>query len=291
MKIKKSILTLFLSLSLLIFLPALSFAQYDDSSGINSGNHGLHLRGALGAGQIFWGYISHGSSSGDLGTGAGASINLAAMYNYSLLGLAFNLLSGNISDLEWTDKEDNPPYDEYTYKSTGSGHYTVVDFKIGAKVFTEPGDMGYTYLFVGKRYWSSSRKQETIEYGSNKDTSSEERKAKGDGWIYGFRDFSTLGMDDGFAIAIQSGLFLGKAPVSKMSTNGADESYPVKDSVSLGMELGAGVAMQNLGLSVIGGFRGEINATTFKDSEAPSGDESIFGFGNIMFFVEAGMMF
>lgn len=289
MKIKKSVLTLFLSLSLLILLPALSFAQYDDSSGINSGNHGLHLRGALGAGQIFWGYISHGSSSGDLGTGAGASINLAAMYNYSLLGLEFNLLSGNINDLEWEDKD--LANDEYTYKSTGSGNYTVIDLKIGAKVFTEPGDMGYTYFFAGKRFWSSSRKQESIEWGSNELTSTQKRKAKGDGWIYGFRDFSTLGMDDGFAIAVQSGLFLGKAPVSEMSTDGVDQSYPVKDSVSLGMELGAGVAMQNLGLSVIGGFRGEINATTFKDSAAPSGDESIFGFGNIMFFVEAGMMF
>ncbi|NCC45112.1 MAG: hypothetical protein EOM18_16370 [Clostridia bacterium] len=93
------------------------------------------------------------------------------------------------------------------------------------------------------------------------------------------------------AIAVQSGLFLGNAPVSKMSTDGADQSYPVKDSVSLGMELGAGFSMQYLGLSVIGGFRGEINATTFKDSAAPTDEESIFGFGNIMFFVEAGMMF
>jgi hypothetical protein len=100
MKIKSTALTLFPALSLLIFLPALSFAQYDDSSGINSGNHGLHLRDALGAGQIFRGYINHGSSSGDPGTGAGAAINLAAMYNYSALGLEFNLLSGNISDLE-----------------------------------------------------------------------------------------------------------------------------------------------------------------------------------------------
>lgn len=288
MKIKKVIRSILPGVLLMFLVPASLFAQYDDSSGINSGNHGLHLRGSLGAGQIFWGYISHGSSSGDLGTGAGAAINLAAMYNYSMLGLELNLLSGSINDLEWKDEDGGT---EYTYKSTGTGHYTVIDLKIGAKLFTEPGDMGYTYIFAGKRYWSSSRKQETVEWGSFKDTSSEERKAKGDGWIYGFRDFSTLGMDEGFAIAIQSGLFLGKAPVSKMSTDGADQSYPVKDSVSLGMELGAGVAMQNIGLSVIGGFRGEINATVFNDSAAPTDEESIFGFGNIMFFVEAGMMF
>lgn len=289
MKISKVLRIILPGLLLMFLVPASLSAQNDDSSGINSGNHGLHLRGSLGAGQIFWGYISHGSSSGDLGTGPGAAINLAAMYNYSMLGLELNLLSGSINDLEWKDKDEFD--DEYTYKSTGTGNYTVIDFKIGAKLFTEPGDMGYTYIFAGKRYWSSSRKQETVEWGSFKDTSTEERKAKGDGWIYGFRDFSTLGMDEGFAIAVQSGLFLGKAPVSKMSTDGADQSYPVKESLSLGMELGAGIAMQNIGLSVIGGFRGEINATTFKDSAAPTGEESIFGFGNIMFFVEAGMMF
>lgn len=288
MKIKKFFISI-LSVALFILLsPVFLFAQYDDSSGINSGNHGLHLRGSLGAGQIFWGYISHGSSSGDLGTGPGAAINLAAMYNYSALALELNLLSGNISDLEWKDKDGGT---EYTYKSTGTGYYSVMDFKIGAKLFAEPGDMGYTFIYAGKRYWSSSRKQESIEWGIFKNTSTEERKAEGDGWIFGFRDFSTLGMDGGFAIAIQSGLFLGKAPVSKMSTDGADQSYPVRESLSLGMELGAGIAMQNIGLSVIGGFRGEINATTFKDSAAPTGEESIFGFGNIMLFVEAGIMF
>jgi len=83
----------------------------------------------------------------------------------------------------------------------------------------------------------------------------------------------------------------GDPAASRRLLNGADQSYPVKDSLSPGMELDAGVAMQNLGFSVIGGFRGEINAATFKDSAAPTGDESIFGFGNIMLFVEAGMMF
>jgi len=83
----------------------------------------------------------------------------------------------------------------------------------------------------------------------------------------------------------------GAPAASRRLLNGADQSYPVKDSLSPGMEPGSGVAMQNLGFSVIGGFRGEINAATFKDSAALSGEESIFGFGNIMFFVEAGMMF
>ncbi len=286
MKIKKFILVIIAAVT--FFSPAMLSAQ-DSESGINSSNHGLHLRGGLGAGQIFWGYISHGSSSGDLGTGAGVNLNLAAMYNYSFLGLEFSMLSGTIGDLEWTDKDSGGT--EYTYKSTGTGSYNNFDFKIGAKLFTEPGDMGYTYLYGGMRFWNSERKQNSVEYGPYVEATDQTRKAKGDGWIAGYRDFSTFGWDEGFAIVMQTGLFFGKAPVSEMTTNGVDQTYPVKDSIFFGFEAAGGVAFQNIGLSVIGGLRGEINATTFKDSAAPTSEESIFGFGNAVFFVEAGMMF
>ncbi len=287
MKIKKSIITILAALC--FFTPALLSAQ-ESESGINSSNHGLHLRGGLGAGTIFWGYISHGSSSGDLGTGTGANLNLAAMYNYSFLGLEFNMLSGTIGDLEWTDT-DELTGQEFTYKSTGSGNYTNFDFKIGAKLFAEQGDMGYTYFYIGKRYWNSVRKQETIEWNGDSTSSTQEREVKGDGWIAGFRDFSTIGMEDGLAIVVQSGFFFGNTPVSKMTTDGEDQTYPVSESLCLGGEIGGGIALQNIGLSVIGGIRGEVNATTFKDSAAVGSDESVFGFGNRIFFIEAGMMF
>ncbi len=287
MKIRKFILII--AAAVTFFTPAMLSAQ-ESESGINSGNHGLHLRGGLGAGKIFWGYISHGSGSGDLGTGAGVNLNLAAMYNYSFIGLEFSMLSGTVGDLEWTDKDNSNV--EYTYKSTGTGSYTNYDFKIGAKLFTEPGDMGYTYFYAGKRFWNSDRKEETrslngVEYPSLK----EKREAEGDGWIAGYRDFSTIGWDDGMAIVVQSGLYFGKTPVSDMTTNGVPETNPVNESVTLGGELAGGLAFQNIGLSVVGGFRGEINATTFKDPAAPVDEESVFGFGNFVFFVEAGMMF
>lgn len=284
MKIKKLLSVIFIFASIALFLPDVSSAE---DSGINSGNHGLHLRGALGAGKIFWGYISHSSSSGDLGTGSGGTINLSAMYNYTLVGLEFNMMSGNISDLEWTDDDTSTDY-----KSTGTGNYNVFDWKLGAKLFTEETDMGYTFFYVGKRYWNSERTEKTREInGMSVPSQEEKREAKGDGWIYGFRDFSTFGMDDGFAIVLQTGIFLGKAPVTKMKTNGSDQTLPDKESVSFGGEIGGGVAFQNIGLSVIGGLRGEINATTFEDPAAVGDDESVFGFGNYMFFVEAGMMF
>ena len=179
----------------------------------------------------------------------------------------------------------------HKYKSTGSGNYTVLDFKLGAKLFAEQGDMGYTFLYVGKRYWNTERSQDSLEYDGTKYPSSRKIKADGDGWIFGYRDFSTFGWDEGFAIVFQSGFFIGKAPVNKLTDNGVEVTYSVKDSVSLGGELAAGIALQNIGLSVVGGFRGEINASSFNDSAATAEDESIFGFGNVMLFIEAGMMF
>lgn len=145
MKFKKLLLLILIILTPALFSPSSLLADDNSDSKINNGGHGLHLRGSLGVGRIFWGYISYGSSSGDLGTGAGGELNLAAMYNYSLLGLELNFMSGRINDLEWTDKDTNNKY-----KSTGTGNYSVLDFKIGAKLFTEPGDMGYTFFYFGK---------------------------------------------------------------------------------------------------------------------------------------------
>jgi len=283
--IKKIISLLFIYASIAFFIPALSSAQdYNSSdSGINSGSHGLHLRGALGAGQVAWGYLNDSTSRGDLGTGDGSNISLSAMYNFTLVGFEFNYLGGNIKDLEWTENDID-------YKSTGSGHYNVYDWKLGAKLFTEPGDMGYTFIFMGKRYWNTVRKQDTREWDTFVDNTDVKYEAKGDGWIYGIRDFSTIGSNDGTAFVIQSGLYFGTAPVTSFKIDGIKQTLPdKKDSPTFGAELGAGVAFQNIGLSVIGGLRGEFNVTTYEDDA--TGDESVFGFGNSVFFLEAGMMF
>ncbi len=293
MKIKKILLLFLVLISITFLSPALSYAEESDSnadSGTTDKDWGFHLRGSLGAGKIFWGYISHASGSGDLGTGAGGIINLAALFNYSAFGLELNILSGNIDELEWTDT--NSSNVTSNYNSTGTGNYTVTDFKAGAKLFTEPGDMGYTYFYGGLRFWSSERSEESRSVnGVTQPSQQQTRKAKGNGWILGYRDFSTFGWDDGLAIVFQTGFYFGKSPVKKMSTDGADQTLPVKSSFNIGGEVGAGVAFQNIGLSVIGGMRGDINATSFKDPAAPVGEESIFGFGGYMFFIEAGYAF
>lgn len=294
MNITKRIINFMLLTVVFLSAPVLTLAQeYDVSSepGINSGNNGFHLKGSVGVGKLFWGYISHGSGSGDLGTGEAANINIGAMYNYSFLGLEFNMLAGNISNLKWKDT-DNVTKNEYTYESNGTGQYTVFDLKIGARLFTEPADMGYTFFYLGKRYWNSERKEKTRKInGVTVYSAEEKREAKGDGTIYGYRDFSTIPIDGVSSLVIQSGLFFGKAPVSEMSTNGINQTYPVNESLSIGAEIGAGIAFEKTGLSVIGGVRGEINATTFIDKAAPVDEESVFGFGNAVVFVEAGLMF
>lgn len=257
---------------------------------VNDSDMGFEARGALGAGKIFWGYVSHGNNSADLGTGKGGVVNMAGLFYYWIAALEANLLYGNIGDLEWTDKDGSGV--SHNYKSTGSGYYTVFDLKLGARLFTEKGDMGYTYFYLAKRWWSTERSEDSVEVdGTSVPSEKVKREGKGDGWITGFRDFTTIGPDNGLAFALQTGFFAGKAPVKEFKENGVSVKQPNDKSITLGGEIAGGVAMQNIGFSAIAGLRGEINVTTFKDVAATGDDESVFGFGNIMFFVEAGMRF
>jgi hypothetical protein len=283
MKIRK-----FLNIPAIVMVMMFIFVSVSFAT-VNEGDHGLQLRGGFGGGKVLWGYLNQGGNSGDLGTGAGGALYLSAMYNYNIVGFEGNIMTGDINDLEWTDK--NTSGVEIDYKSKGSGNYRIIDWKLGLKLFTEPSDMGYTFIYMGKRYWKTERTQDSIELNGIESSTGKKTKAKGDGWIYGFRDFSTIGADDGFAIVLQTGLFAGKAPVTSLTEDGNKVTYPKDQSLSFGGEIAAGIALQNIGFSIVGGLRADINITTFKDSAAAGEDESLFGFGNGMIFVEAGLMF
>lgn len=261
------------------------------SAAVNDDDTSFLLRGGMGGGRILWAYVNHGSSSGDLGTGNGVTMNLSGMFSYRKLGFEGSLLAGTISDLEWSDEDNSNPPQKHTWKSSGSGHYTILDLKIGARLFTEPGDMGYTYFYGGFRIWSTERNEETLTYDGTELNYQNDYEADGRGWLLGFRDFSTIGANNGFAIVIQSGFYFGKAPLKTVTRNGVDQTLAVNDSILIGGELAGGVALQDRGISIIGGGRGEIMLTTFHDEAAPTNEESVFGFGNIVFFVEAGIMF
>lgn len=275
-------LTLVIGVSFLLY-PAASFAE------VNSNESNLTLRAALGGGKILWAYVNHGSTSADLGHGPGAVLNAAAMYSYRFLGVEGNLIVGTISSLEWTD-EDNSGV-SHNWRSEGTGHYAVLDLKLGARLFSSPGDMGYTFIFAGLRTWSTERNESTLTYDEIRLNYENKYEANGNGWIVGFRDFSTIGLDSGLALAIQSGLYFGKAPVDSVKRNDVEQVREIKETAILGGELAGGIALQNIGFSVIGGFRGEIMLSTFVDPSAPVDEESVFGFGNMVFFVEAGMQF
>lgn len=284
--IKKTVSLLFIYASIAFFIPAFSSAQ---DSTINEGDFGVHLRAAFGTGDVAYGYINNSSESGDLGSGDGTNLNIAAMFSYTFFGFEFNYLGGDINDLEWTAEESGTEYD---YKSTGSGNYNEYDWKIGARLFTEPQDMGYTYIFIGKRYWNTERKQDTREWDIYIDDTNIKYEAKGDGWIFGIRDFTTIDVSDSIGIVIQSGLFFGSAPLTSLKANGAKVTLPDdKDPFTFGAELGAGVSFTNIGLSIVGGMRGEFNLTMYNDSTEATEDESVFGFGSSVYYIEAGMMF
>ncbi len=272
---------LFLSLALCL---GFQFTAHADDPG-----HEFSVRGGLGGGKILWGYIDHGSSSGDLGTGPGVSVNLNLMYAYSLLGVEGSFTAVPLSTLEWEDEDEFNV--THNYKSTGSGVFTILDLKVGLRLFAEPEDMGYTFIFAGYRTWQTERDQDTVEVDGFKIPTTVKREANGSGWIFGYRDFSTIGPNDGFAIVVQSGLWFGKAPVDEMKTDGVKSPLKEKDNLSIGAELGGGIALQNIGLSVVGGIRGEVNLTVFDDPSAPADEESVFGFGMLEFFVEATKRF
>lgn len=259
------------------------------SAEVNDSDLGIHLRGALGGGRVYLGYVSYSNNTGDLGAGPGATLNVAGMLAYKFIGVEGNMLVGTIGDLEWEDEDLGGV--ERTYESTGSGYYSILDLKLGFNLFREEGDMGYTFIYAGPRYWKMERDQDSFKIDEVESLTQNKLEAEGVGWIVGFRDFSTIGPNDGFAVVLQTGFFAGKAPVDDFKWENASQDLKTDQSITLGGELAAGIALQNIGFSLVGGFRGEANVTTFKDPLAPADEESAFGLGNITFFVEAGMQF
>jgi hypothetical protein len=265
------------------------FSAFQLSAYAEDAEHEFNVRGGVGGGRVLWGYIDHGSGSGDLGSGVGGSVNLNLMYGYSFLGVEGSLTAVPLCELEWEDKDDLGV--TRNYKSTGSGVFTILDLKVGLRLFVEPEDMGYTFLYAGYRTWSTERDQESVEVDGFEIPTTVKREASGGGWIFGYRDISTIGPNGGFAIVIQSGFWFGKAPVDEMKTDGVKSPLEEKENLSFGGELGGGIALQNIGLSVVGGVRADLNATVFDDPAAPADEESVFGFGFVQGFVEVTKKF
>jgi len=88
-KTGKLLMVLLLALAVSFVMAAPSKAEVNDS------DLGLELRGALGAGQVVWGYVLYGADSADFGTGSGGTLNLAALLSYKFIGAEANVLVGS----------------------------------------------------------------------------------------------------------------------------------------------------------------------------------------------------
>ncbi len=145
--------------------------------------------------------------------------------------------------------------------------------------------MGFTHFFFGLRVWKALRDQDSVssdQGGLPPLVGPGKYELTGSGWIAGFRDFSTLPLGI-FSLALQSGLWVYSAPMRDIKVN--DTAIPTKDksSIGFGFELGIGLAFEDLGLSVTGGLKMDITATSFKTD--PALIEAVAGAGYAQFFL------
>ncbi len=237
------------------------YATFAHANEVNSTNTGILVNGGLSTGGTIFGVISNSTSTGDLGTGTGSGFHFGALASFQMFAIGMAFSTVKYSTLEWNEEVSGV---EYKYKSEGDGRYWTFDLIFGAKMFTESGDMGYTLPYVGYRFWKATRNQEDVtRNGIPYPTGNIEYELVGKGWIFGIRDFSTLPLGS-FAIALQTGIWYYQAPMSTLKSNGNDVSTTSEESIGFGIELGIGAALEDIGLSIIGGIKIDVQATAFK---------------------------
>lgn len=262
-----------------VFLCASSiFISLGYANEVNSTDTGILVNGAISTGGVIFGVVGNTTNSGNLGTGSGSGFHFGAMANFNMLAIGIAYSGVNYSSLEWDEEISGV---DYKMKSEGNGRYWTFDFIFGAKMFTEAGDMGYTLPYIGYRFWRVNRNQEDVtRNGIPYPAGNIEWELVGKGWLFGIRDFSTVSLGD-FAIVLQSGLWLYNAPMFTLKSNGNEINMTTDQSFGLGFEIGLGVAMENMGLSVVGGIKMDLQATKFKVSAF----DFVAGAGYTQFFL------
>ncbi len=272
-KVRKFFIPVIAAVFMLVLLPMQSFAQEgEEEGGVNSGNFGLILQGAYGYGSTIYGDASGDSIDSTLGTGPGKGFDLSVMGNFSIFALKLDYTRAELNTLKYTQKVNGANVD---YESRGDGYFTTMDALLGVKLFTEAGDMGYTHLYGGYRYWTVKRYTDA-QYINGIKTASPASKddITGGGWIAGYQDLTTIPL--GFiSFAFQSGIWIDSAPVKSFKSNGIKRNIKTDIGFGLGLNLGIGAAFEDLGLLVLVGYKTDITATTYKES----GTDSVNGAG------------
>ena len=248
---------------------------------VNSGNFGLILNGGVGTGSSMYGVILNttNDSSSTLGIGPGSSFNAGVMANFSLIAIHSQLYYATIKDLEW---DQNVSGVDAKFKTEGTGYYWTWDGTLGIKALTEEGDMGYTHIFVGFRIWKATRDEDTrtVNGVSSSDQAVKNQEMVGNGFILGIRDFTTLPLGP-VSLALQTGLWLYKAPLSTFKQNGNEVKTTADQNIGLGFEIGGGLAFEDLGLAAIVGLRMDVQATEIKINDIT---DAVAGSGYAQFF-------
>lgn len=251
-------------------LPSFSQEAQESQSAVNSTDMSVILYGGIG-----YGISQYGVSTGDditLVTGVGDDkaygFELGSLFNYSFVGAAIDLSGVQLNDL----KSDIST----TY---GDGYYMIINATAGLKLFTEPGDMGYTYFYGGMRYWKITR---DVDREGTFPNSGYKEELSGKGWVIGFRDYSTFPVSS-FSIVLQTGMSFFSAPVDYIKSDGSKASFSSSETVGSALELGLGVAFEDIGLSVVASFKHEENATVYKIDGASN--SNVLGTGYNQFFL------
>ena len=275
---KKIILKFMLAITLpFLALPILA-------QDVNSTDSGLIINGGLGYGATTFGIIPDSTDEGDLGTGPGGALFLGAMFNYSIISFGINYTRASFNDMEWKETISGT---EHEFKSYGDGNFSTWTFLLGIKAFTEAGDMGYTNIYGGYRFWNAKR---TIDYQTldsiKVPNSDSEYELSGKGWIIGFKDLSTfpLGL---FSLALQTGLWYANTPVNTLKANGVKADITKDQTAGFGFDIGAGLAFEDIGLSVIAGLTMDLTASTFKEA----GNDNVAGAGYAEFYINVAKEF
>lgn len=264
------------SLVLILLLNVSLFAgEEGDGQGVNSTNMGLSVYGAAGYGQSLFGVIENSDDRGDLGAGPGGSFGFGALFNYSVLAVGVNFTQAYYNDTEF--KEGGQ-----TIKTEGEGYFRTIEIIGGFKLFTEEDDMGFTLFYGGYKKWKVDRSVDsaTID-GISAPIYKTDYVVEGDGWIAGYRDFSTFDLSI-FSLAFQTGLWYQHLPVSSIKSDGVKLSSKEDTSAGLGFEIGLGAAFEDMGLSVMLSMEVDITASILKGS---SGEDDIVGAGYAQYFL------
>jgi len=200
----------------------------------------------------------------DLGSGFGYGLNLQALYNYDLYGFEVSSIYSYVGNTEISHlvfsgtnlQTREPIYEDKDFTYNGNGNFFLLDTKVGLKIFTEPDDMGYTFLYTGFRFWTFSYSYNSykIEDGVNYSDVDSGFSMTGYGWLLGFRDFSTIKISDELSLVFEFSVFMNSAPSYYIKEKLYGETtyidFDKRVGISYGFDTGIGIAFEKKGFAI-----------------------------------------